>query len=402
MTQNLLLSITAEQAFIFATYNERGEILQQALSLQEIDSAEISEITALFPGTDSISTTVTMPPISFTQLQKALPYALEDNLISDIKDLQFIIKPTAIKNTYSANITDKAKLQDFLAKLAEINIQPNLILPNYLALPYVANTWRVVINEQKALVRTGINTGFTIEAELLLMTLNKLFADLAEPEKPTEIFWHVLNNAHEIASDTLNFKDLILHIQEERSLIELFILGLSKNQSQINLITNPKRSKKNNSQQYKIWLYALAIPVIWLTFFLMSNLISFVYLNHKNQQYQQKINQSYYAIFPQATSVVAPEFRVQQILQQIQSQQDDQGFLSLMAKVTTVLANKPIQLINFSYLNNILYLSLSTVNANTLTTIENSLQQAGFFCVLKQEKIANKTVAQFKIMQKSS
>ncbi|MBH93976.1 MULTISPECIES: type II secretion system protein GspL [Idiomarina] len=147
------------------------------------DKAGRCEVIVALPGQDVFMTKVTLPAGTKRHLQRIIPYALEEELASDIEQLHFAW-PDVKGTELPVAVVAKERMDEWLKRLSEAGIDAPYWVPDCFLLPYQEGVWQAIELGDSIIVRTGAWEGFTVEKEQ--------FAELApalasEQENPTEI-----------------------------------------------------------------------------------------------------------------------------------------------------------------------------------------------------------------------
>ncbi|WP_417437173.1 type II secretion system protein GspL [Idiomarina abyssalis] len=147
------------------------------------DKAGRCEVIVALPGQDVFMTKVTLPAGTKRHLQRIIPYALEEELASDIEQLHFAW-PDVKGTELPVAVVAKERMDEWLKLLLEAGIDAPYWVPDCFLLPYQEDVWQAIELGDSVIVRTGTWEGFTVE--------KGQFAELApalasEQENPTEI-----------------------------------------------------------------------------------------------------------------------------------------------------------------------------------------------------------------------
>lgn len=133
--------------------------------------ARAQTVIVLVPGAEVLLLEAPALSKNRTQLAKAVPFALEDQLAQPVEELHFALAETVEGGSVGVAAVAHGKLKAWLAQLAEAGIQPDVLLPESLALPAGA----LLIESGSAQLRLGPWRAATMEPDLLAEWLE--FAD---------------------------------------------------------------------------------------------------------------------------------------------------------------------------------------------------------------------------------
>jgi general secretion pathway protein L len=124
--------------------------------------ASAGEIVVLVPAEDVLLTEARVAAKSRAQLMQAIPFAVEDQLLAPVEDLQF----AATEGTGDAvgvAIVSRATLRGWLEQLAANGIRPDVLLPDSLALPLAPDRATALVENDRAVVRLAPSSAFVCE-----------------------------------------------------------------------------------------------------------------------------------------------------------------------------------------------------------------------------------------------
>lgn len=160
-------------------------------------------IILLIPTEDVVLNSANIPATSAKLLAKAVPYALEDHLAEDIDELHFVYHRESAGQSVYISAINKERLQQWLDKLREHDLTPHIVLPDVFALPAGAEEGAVLSihdNQQRALFRSSIYSGFVTDSGLLPALLPELLEKLAIQslvlDKPEEVALDLPDSIH--------------------------------------------------------------------------------------------------------------------------------------------------------------------------------------------------------------
>jgi general secretion pathway protein L len=349
------------------------------INLEDIAAnSSLYRVTVIVPGQDVLCLQTKIPKMSPHKLLQVVPFALEDQLLTDVNELHFAIGPALADNHWPVFVVAKKTMQAWLSQLAALNLQPACLLPETLAIPLTAGCWQVQLIADQAIVRTGPYSGFATDRqnlnELLALNLN------ADANQPAQIIIH--NYTSQAADFTTETVEVIEKTYPSTTaLTELFP------SADINLLQGlfqPKASKKNHK---KIGLRCLAAALVMIALLFTLHLISFAMLTHDFNNLEQQINSLYKKHFPNAKSVIAPKERMLTKLTQLTQQSTKNRLLLWFAYLGKSLSEiTGIQITQLDFQNNQLNLQIIASNSDTLDRFTESLKQQGLS--IKQQDVA--------------
>ncbi len=298
-----------------------------------------ADVILLVPSEDCLLTSVQLPAVAKRALRAAIPAALEEQLVEDIDTLHFAIGERQTDDTYPVAVVARAKMQAWLEVAESFGITPTQMLPDCFALPYKPDSWQIAVTETRCVIRTGAYNGFAASPAQLeaYLTLSPPTNSTRQIGLPKQICAPVLN----LLQDTFQPKKRTAACQKTWWLTAKLVAGLF------------------------IWVF------VW-------NSISWIYLNHQNQQLYSEIKHIYQHQFPAATAMVAPRERLLEKLQHAASQGNDQGFIALLRAISPILTTAPtLNIMQLNYHAPILTVNLTAQSFATLEDVVSRLNAAG-------------------------
>ena len=128
--------------------------------------ASAGEIVVLVPAEDVLLTEARVAAKTRAQLMQAVPFAVEDQLLAPVEDLQFAATENA-GDAVGVAIVSRATLRAWLERLAANGVRPDVLLPDSLALPLGPDRATALVENGRAVVRLAPSSAFVaLPAEL--------------------------------------------------------------------------------------------------------------------------------------------------------------------------------------------------------------------------------------------
>lgn len=363
--------------------NEKDEIQQVTLVGKLHDLTEIAKdnnLTVIIPAQDVLLTQVNVPKLSQQRLLQALPFALEDQLLTDVNDLHFAVGAYQENNAMPVAIIAKQKMQAWLNLLNEFSLSPTVMIPASLALPITDNFWQIAVKNDTAIVRIDLYSGFACDKNNLSALLQLRLAD--ESQKPETI--QVRNyTAHPLAIELNDVKFLEANVASSQFIEDLSVCATHP---ALNLLQGIFRPKFNATPSKKIWRLASYAVAAWLGLGFFSNIVSFFILHHQASNLEAQIARIYKHNFPQATSMVAPKEHMMRKLDELSTQGSKNPFLLWIGYIAKSMAQiKQIRLLQLDFHSNQLNVAISAPNYESVDQFTQALTQQGL--IVKQQHI---------------
>lgn len=379
--QQLYIRIVDADHLDYAVINANGTIVQAGSAFHDDQLPNLPRelpTTLLVPGESVLLLTANLPKTSTAQLRRAVPYALEEQLIDNVENLHFAIgKQNSVGNVLVA-VVQKTLLQSWLNQCQRWQFEPNVILPDFLAVSAVENTWHIYLDGDRALVRQTAEQGMNVHRDQLADVLRlSISAGTAELSAALQIDYDDGNEQFE--TDALTSLPLVVKVHPEPEFCMNVFCASSKQALPINLLQG-EFSRSRAADQKNFWLKTTTILLLcWLGVWLLGTITQYTVLKYRLTKVQTQINTLYKQAFPQASDIVDPQLRMQRALQAAQSNSAGGPFLSLLAQVGQQLAqqNHSVTIMSINYHDQMLTLSVMAPNFQVLTNFTQALQKTG-------------------------
>lgn len=141
----------------------RGEALDSgAAAVSALPAADACEL--VVPAELVLLTKARLPHGRKEKLRQLLPYAIEDKLGVDPDSVHVAAGPVLGDGQTALAVVDKAWLAAVLARFAAAGVTPRCAWPEILLPTLRVDTWTVVWNGRSGFVRTGAQTGVSVDA----------------------------------------------------------------------------------------------------------------------------------------------------------------------------------------------------------------------------------------------
>lgn len=334
------------------------------------------QIIVLVPGADVLLTQAAVPTQNRQRLARALPFALEERLGSEVEDLHFALGRRQEDNQISAAVVDRARMDTWLAGLREAGLQPDIVSPETLALPSKPGTWLVLKENIGTMVRTGPQSGFAADSDNLDILLN-MALDEAEAARPTQV--HLLDctpDSTALPETTTAHPDIGIAIEAcDEEPLALLAKSFDE-QNAINLLQGDYSRGEQLGKLWRPWRPALALVMVWLLVQVGTMVTEANRLSRKAPRLQQQVEQIYRKTFPDARKVVNPRVQMERALEALRSNkgQGGEGFLKVLASSGPSLQEAPnLHLRNVSYKDGELNLDLEIQDLQALDQLKQRL-----------------------------
>jgi|GEM_PF-2386170 len=246
--------------------------------LEQVSSVtQNANVIVLLPLEQMLLTSVNTRARKQKHLQKAVPFALEDELADDVDNLHFALGQRYGENDFPVAVMDKHSLDSILEELSEAGIYPDLLTADLFGLPFREGTWTILIEDDRALVRTEKYQGFTIDLHNLQQMLT---SSLRQAEiTPAELNVYTCDEA-QTGVKKLNLPISVNELDDCPP--ALFADGLEEDIC-INLLQSSYKNKDKKHRTTGPWKIAAMLFAAWVALAFVS-----VFLDHMRLSKQEK------------------------------------------------------------------------------------------------------------------
>ena len=349
-------------------------------TLQDIAAVSAGyRIIALVPGADVLLAIANIPAGNRQRAMTATPYALEDCVATDVDTLHFALGERLDNTRIHAAAVDRARMDAWLDMLRQAHIEPDVITSEIFALPWPESTasWVILVNGNKALVRTGPQTGWVADIDnldaLLRMALHESSA--ARPEQVRVINCTPATTFGGLLADT----GITVNVEYSDEAM-LSVLGRAYNEKNaINFLQGSYNRREQLGKLWKPWRPALIMLAFLLIIQSAMTITDYVHLKTESDALTQQIAQTYLRTFPDARKVVNPRAQMEQRLKELRGGDvETGGFISLMASIGQSLKETPgLEIQRINYNEGKIDLALSIGDLQSLDQLKQRLATQG-------------------------
>lgn len=393
--EQLILYLSAQLSRVTWIVMRAGVVIKEANYLDHSQTltadAKDREIIIIVPAEDVLLTSVSLPTMRGNRLNQAIPFALEENLVAEIETLHFAYGKQEETGCYPVAVVAKEKMKQWLELLSSWHIVPDIMIPLTLALPVTEHAWSFLIDEGIC-VRRNSSQGFFCDETSLKNTLSA--TDLLDLPQQFIVYngtsISLQNKLKKLLEDreqkklisfTTQSESMSLDIQEEMVPVNQLLAYLAPmmTASPINLLQNDFALRKSHfPRREKVWKVALGLALFSALLIISYPVVSYFILAPRLNQLTQQIEKIYRVHFPQAVSVVAPKFRMQEKLKKLTHQGgEDHLFIWLLRVSQGIKMSPTIHLKRLEFQNNQLSVELVGNSSEEVTAFTDFLQQQG-------------------------
>lgn len=302
------------------------------------------------------------------QLAQALPYALEDELASDVDSLLFAHAPVGEETGVA--VIDRGLLTGGLELLQQHGLKPGRILPDLVLLPLADDSWYLRQDGERVLLRKGPVDGFVCDRHTLPLMLDSALAQAGEGP-PASL---LLAGDPALLADCAGLPEV--KQVDEVGLLTLLASGLPQ-APRVDFGALLGSGNLFSPADRRRWSIAAALAVLALGLAAGERWLAVDRLQQHNQQLSQAIERVYLDTFPQSRPE-NPPVQMEQKLQALRKGGSDGGFLAALAGVVNELAAvEGLKVEGLEYRSSLLVLRLQGKDLQQLNSLKQAIEKGG-------------------------
>lgn len=379
---------------------EPGTTEVQQGSLAELAEQVVSQRSLLVAdGSDLMVTTANVPSRQRATIQKALPYALEEQFADDVDDLHFAIGDRLPSGELGVVACRHADIRHWMERCAEVGITPAGILPEPLLIPWQEGEWTLIADGNRVLVRLDAWRAFVVDRGALPALLAQVDSHEEARLVPVRLFGDL--DASQLAE--ADKREIHEHPQ---SIPTLALLATQYRPGRsFNLLQGVYSPRARVGRYLRPWRWAAALLLGLLVVQAGSLLLARAQLQAENRRLAEESERIYRETFPEARTVVNARLQMERQLQALRRQvgSDGNSLLDLLERSGTVLTSeRGLELTGLSYRSGELSLSISASSLATVDAVRQKLGEASGLAVEIQSASSRDGRVQGRLLIRSS
>lgn len=334
-------------------------------------------VVVLVPAEEVFLNNVTLPGKNRAKLRKAIPYAVEDQLIDDIDALHFALSTHPLHGRYLVAAVED-RMMDFWDKaIINAGIRAEIIIPDVSALSQTDTTWTVLLESERAMVRTPDELFATDIASLPIM-LENLSATRNENDPAQVTVYDCSNEDKAFLLQAANPQIQFDLVDAPQGVFEVFAKSYDPRTS-VNLLQGEYNRQEGWRKQLKPWYTAAVLLAVWLGWQLVLNIGAYIDLGRTSKQLTEQMRAVHKSAFASA-KVPAPGYErsdMEARLKELQKRQGRAagGLQEMLVRTAPVLKNiSDITIEGIHYLNGSLDIELTMKDTSQLEALKDRLQ----------------------------
>lgn len=281
------------------------------------------------PGEDARLLTVTIAPEEKRHFARSLPYMLEEELAGDVADLHFA-HCALDKLEYAVAVCSVSAMEAYSDRLHGFQGITQW-LPEPLLLPWNQGEWSLVLEENGAIVRTGLCAGFSAERDLLPALLE---AALREREPETVVVYG-RDQAEDLALVPETLRE---RVQWRTGDLYAALLVAEQPRPMLNLRQGAFAQRLPLDRWWSQWRVAAALFGAALALHLLATWSDYRQLRKENIALRTAVETSYRKAYPRG-AIADVEKQLRRQLDALSGSGEASSFIALMERVGGVIAD---------------------------------------------------------------
>lgn len=348
MAESLLIRIPetgvdhAEWAVLDEKGNIAGDVMQSGLG-EAAGQAGGRRVTVIASGEDVVLMEADVPAASAAQAKKAIPFALEESLASDVDELHFAIGKQTEDKRYPVAVVSREQMDRLKSQYEEAGLHPVAVVPESLAIPRNGgddqSDWYAMLANGRTILRQRDFQGFAVESRSFSAMLDRALRE-AEDDAPGKL------NLYRIGETEKPSLTIATASAQCESALEVFARGVAS--PSINLLQGDYSRRQQYGKVFKPWKMTGVLLILLLLVWGGSGLFEYIRLGEREAQLSRQIEDVYRKAFPEARNVPDPQKLMRQKLAQFGKGGSD--FLATLGEITRAIsAEKDLALLSVNY-----------------------------------------------------
>jgi len=351
-----------------------------------VKQAAGARVVVLVPGVDVLLASVELPGLSRQRLARAVPFALEEQLASDVEDLHVALGQRDEDGRIHNAVVAREKIAAWVEQLRAAGLQADVMLSEVLAVPREAANdagrhWSLLVDGARCLLRIDEQQGLALDLDNLAVVLQAAL-DEAGDSLPASLDIKVCGD--DKFADSGHYRQLgeicaaagieaVLQPQDDDGTL-LLARGYDE-KAAINLLQGDYSRRGQLEKLLRPWRPAALLLGLWLVVQLGAMGLEYQRLSAHNEAMREQITSLYREAFPQARKVVNPRVQMERGLARLRGSGGAQAdLLGFIAKAGPILKATPeLKLRSLRYKENRLDIDLEIGSLQTLDKLKQRL-----------------------------
>lgn len=254
-----------------------------------------AHVIVIVPSEEVFLTRVVLPGKNRKKLLKAVPYAVEDQLVDDIETLHFALSQNAVDGQFIVAAVEERMIDFWDTALKSAGIFAETMIPDVVALQASDDSWTVMLEATRALVRSPSGM-FSSDIENLPLMLNNLYLS-ATDEPPDEVVVYDCSKASHMTTLEALCPDIEFRVKECVNGPIGILADQYKPVDVVNLFQGDYKRQQGMGRHLRPWIPAAALFAVWIGWQLVVNITALIDLNDKSEALTEQMRKVYNTAF---------------------------------------------------------------------------------------------------------
>lgn len=335
-------------------------------------------VIVLVPGVDVTVLDAVVPTRNIQRMLQAVPYALEDRLAQDVDDLHFAPGPRDPDNKVPVAVIAHARLRAWLDILNAAGIEPDALLPDFLALPLQHGEWSAALAPDGLLLRTDNAHGCYLPQAMIATLLPMLLENAGRPAA-VHLFYDAAGADAAQSLTSLLADEGLEYRESNTALLGNLALGAAQPHSAINLLQGKYRRQREGVKWWEPWKLPGGMAAVFLLVLLGTQISDYIALRQQETALDTRIQTQLREIFPDARETRDPRGYITARLAAMRGAAGNGGgFIELLTDVGEAVSQVPnVEMNALSFRRGVLDISLIADDVQNLDHIKQTLSAGG-------------------------
>ena len=362
-----------------------------------------AQVIVLVPGSDILLGSTNVPTQNKQRLLKAIPYAMEEELASDVEKLHFSIGKVDNKGLLDVAVVDRKLMDDWQALLIEAGIIADILISDLMAVPIKENAWTLLLDGKNALVRGAGFRGFVADVENLGVILPLVLKEQAEQLPENVDVWHDEDNRG--VTPLIPEEIHVNHEQLEGGLLSLIMTQGLDLSATINLLQGDYSLREQIGKIWRPWRFAASLAAVLFVLQLGLAVSESAKLEDEYLTLKAEATQIYKNTFPDSKRIVNIKVQMQQELDKLKGGGETKkvNFMNLLADTGAAFKQtNGLVLRSIRYKNGSLDVELEVPSLQVLDQLKQKIAQKEGLSVEIQSAASRKDIVQGRLQIKGT
>jgi general secretion pathway protein L len=363
-------------------FNERtpaGQARPGKLS-EILTEAASSRLVLILPAASVVLHKVSIVAKSRAQIAAALPYALEDELASDIEQMHFAYRTLDRSGNQLVAVLERNLVQRLHALVTRHHFESVLLLPQILTVPWQPDSWSLFVQREQALLRKDLSDGYAMDVVAmpeLLTTEKELYRQQHDGEGAPELNIYNFSPDQEVEGGSLLGGD-------SEALAVMARYWLDNPDTEINLFQGEYQIVRPMRDLLRQWSMAAVIAVIALVIYLMNVAVDNYLLARERDGLEASMQSLYETIFNEKPAGNPADSMRKKLVSLGSESGDGNNFISvILLSGREFLADSQTSITRLRYTGNDMEVDLETSSIEQLEKLQQKLIAASVQAQLK-------------------